>query len=216
MAAVLCCGEGTVLSHRSAAALWRLLPPRAGPVHVSLPSGSGRKKRQGLIIHRRVTLSDTTQRYGIPVTTPAQTVDDLRREISAAEFRRAVRQAEVLGLRTGIGESSEGTRSELEHLFLRLCRRSGLPKPEVNVHIDRHVVDFLWRERRLIVETDGYRYHRGRTAFEDDHARDLELRAQGYDVLRFTYRQVIEKPTEVAALLAASLAATTQPPGLPS
>jgi len=207
MAAVLACGETAAVSHHSAAALWGLLPHKPGPVHVSIRGGSGRKQRVGIHLHRRASLaSDEVARcHGIPTTTPAQTIADLKGKISASQHRRAIRQAEVLGLRTGIEERSERTRSELEHLFLRLCKRSGLPRPEVNVRIGSRTVDFLWPEQRLVVETDGYRYHRGRAAFEDDRERDLELRAQGYDVLRFTYRQITETPAGVADLLAREL-----------
>ncbi len=74
-------------------------------------------------------------------------------------------------------------------MFLRLCRRHRLPLPEVNVRMGPFVVDFLWRRQSLIVETDGYRFHRGRQAFEDDRVRDTELRLTGYEVIRFTYRQ---------------------------
>lgn len=163
MAAILACGKGAAVSHRSAAALWGLLPHKPGPIHVSVPSGSGREKRKGIRVHRRQALSTAliTNRYGIRVTTPAQTIADIEREVPAAELRRAIRQAEVLGLRIGFGKPSDRTRSELEHLFLDLCRRHRLPMPEVNVRIGRHLVDFLWREQRLVVETDGYRYHRG-------------------------------------------------------
>jgi len=82
-----------------------------------------------------------------------------------------------------------------------LCRRHRLPRPEVNVRIGPYEVDFLWRAQRLIVETDGYRYHRGSQAFEDDHERDIGLRAHGCDILRFTYRQVTEDPGRVAAVV---------------
>ena len=102
-------------------------------------------------------------------------------------------------------DTGERTRSELEHLFLRLCERNGLPTPEVNVRIGRRVVDFLWSEQRLIVETDGYRYHCGSHAFEDDHDRDLDLRARGYDVLRLTYRQVTTTPDRAIAAVADAL-----------
>lgn len=102
---------------------------------------------------------------------------------------------------------SDRTRSDLERAFLRLCRRHRLPTPEVNVCAGRHRVDFLWRERRLIVETDGYRYHRGKTAFEDDRARDLDLRALGFEVVRLSERQVDEQPGHVAEVLTAKLLA---------
>jgi very-short-patch-repair endonuclease len=138
------------------------------------------------------------------VTTPAQTIADLQGAVSHAQHRRAVRQAEVFGLATGLA-AGEATRSELEDLFLRLCRRHHLPTPEVNVRVGGHEVDFLWRPQRLIVETDGYRFHRGSAAFESDHDRDLTLRAHGFSVIRLTYRQVTAEPTRIAALLCEEL-----------
>jgi very-short-patch-repair endonuclease len=207
MAAVLACGEGAVLSHRSAASLWRLLKPVNGPTDVSIPTTSGRKRRAGIRLHRRalLTSNSVTHPNRIPVTTPAQTIADLENVVSAAQRRRAIRQAEVLGLRTGLERESERTRSELEHLFLQLCRKHQLPKPEVNVRIGRYEVDFLWRAQRLIVETDGYRYHRGAQAFEDDHDRDLELRSLGFDLRRFSYSQVTTAPQRVAAAVTKAL-----------
>jgi very-short-patch-repair endonuclease len=147
-----------------------------------------------------------TRRDGIPVTTPARTIADLRSVLPASELRRAARQAEVLGLRLDT-ESADGTRSELESMFLRLCRRHRLPEPQVNVRVGPHIVDFLWSERRLVVETDGYRYHRGRIAFEEDRARDLELRRFGYDVIRLSFRQVSDEPERVVTALTRLLSA---------
>jgi very-short-patch-repair endonuclease len=54
--------------------------------------------------------------------------------------------------------------------------------------------------------TDGYRYHRGRQAFEDDRTRDLELHARGFDVVRLGEKQVGKQPDRVARLLRAALA----------
>jgi very-short-patch-repair endonuclease len=93
------------------------------------------------------------------------------------------------------------TRSELERRFLRLCEEAALPSPEVNARVGDHVVDFLWRRSGLIVETDGYRYHRGRASFEEDRARDAALAAVGFEVLRFTWRQVVDEPAVVVAAL---------------
>lgn len=206
MAAVLALGPGAALSHRSAAALWALLNPRSGPVEVSVPGPGGRRRRRGIVVHRSVTLTAgmRIRHRGIPVTTPARTIADLRSSVSAAELRRAIRQAGMFGLPTGI-KAREPTRSELEELFLRLCRRHRLPAPEVNVRVGSMTVDFLWRDRRLVAETDGYRYHRGWQAFEDDHARDLELRALGYQVQRYTYRQVTDQQGRVVRALREAL-----------
>jgi very-short-patch-repair endonuclease len=200
MAAVLACGEGAMLSHRSAAALWALLPPTAGPVDVSTPARSGRRRRPGIRLHRCVSLSGRpiVRRHGIPVTTPARTIADLRGAVPAWQWRRAVRQAEISGLRLGPEVKTDRTRSDLERDFLLFCRRYGLPRPEVNLEIGRWTVDFVWRDRQVAVETGTYAFHRGTIAFEDDHARDLDLRRRGYDVRRFTYRQVRDEPVRVA------------------
>lgn len=230
MAAVLACGDGAVLSHAAAAALWELLAAPEGRIDVSVPTQAGRKRRRGIRIHRRTFLAPcreatftpagfsrwdsqsplsttglqrrlprrSTVRRGIPVTTPAQTIEDLHGSVAPYLVRRARRQAEYLGLPLE-GIESDGTRSDVEGLFLRLCRRHRLPPPEVNVPIGRWTVDFLWREQRLAVETDSYRTHRGSVAFEDDRLRDLHLRRAGFTVHRFTERQLKEEPAAVLA-----------------
>jgi very-short-patch-repair endonuclease len=86
-------------------------------------------------------------------------------------------------------------------MFLRLCRRRRLPKPEVNARVGGFEVDFLWRAQCVIAETDGWRHHGTRIGFELDRARDAKLQAHGYRVLRFTYRQVSGSPGEVAETL---------------
>ena len=210
MAAVLACGEKAVLSHGSAAALWELLRPIDGPVHVSIPTTAGLKTRRGIHLHRSPSLStsylpkkggrqrrQTTYRHRIPVTTIQRTVDDLDGCVPPYLVRRARRQAELMNVRL---EGAEGrrARSDLEEDFFALVRHR-LPLPETNVKIGRWEVDFLWREQRLVVETDSFLYHRGSVAFEDDHARDLDLRQQGFTVLHFTDKQVEGEPERVAA-----------------
>ena len=147
----------------------------------------------------------------IPVTTPARTIQDLRRVLPSDHLRAAIRRAEVR--RLDIGPQPEhdpdNTRSELERRFVALCRRHGLPAPEVNAYVASFYVDFLWRARRLIVETDGFEHHGTRSAFESDRERDVRLRLLGYTVLRFTYKQVNDEPDAVAAALGALLARPT-------
>jgi very-short-patch-repair endonuclease len=210
-AAVLACGEGAVLSHRSAAALWGLLRASDGPVDVTTPSTAGRRNRRGIRVYRSSSLTSgtTTIRGNIAVTTPQRTLADLRRVVAVQLWRSAARRAEVLGLGARAADGGPApTRSELEDRFLRLCRRHRLPLPEVNVRVGPFLVDFLWRDRLLIVEADGYRYHRGRQAFESDRARDLELRRLGYDVIRLTFRQVVDEPAAVSCTLRALLFAS--------
>jgi very-short-patch-repair endonuclease len=124
-------------------------------------------------------------------------------------LRGAIREADALGLATGGVPERDRTRSELEWRFLRLCRRHRVPPPEVNVRVGRTEVDFLWPDAALVVEVDGYRYHRGRSAFERDHGRDLRLRDRGYSVIRLTQRQLLEEPELVVRILREAIASAS-------
>ncbi|HYP56100.1 MAG TPA: type IV toxin-antitoxin system AbiEi family antitoxin domain-containing protein [Solirubrobacterales bacterium] len=198
---------GAAVSHRSAGELWSLVESREGPVEVTIPGDSGKRRRRGIWLHRSATLlpAHVTLRAGIPVTGTARTIRDLRRVVPARELRRALRQAEVIGLPLGEENGTDRTRSDLERDFLRLCRRHHLPRPEVNVMAGRDLVDFLWRDRRLIVETDGYRYHRGLLAFEEDRARDLRLRELGFQVIRVSEAMLDGEPERLAETLGRAL-----------
>jgi very-short-patch-repair endonuclease len=208
MAGVLACGEGAALSHISAAQLWGIRPrPRrpsqdgeAADIHVTVPRTGGARKRRGIALHRSSTLiaRHCTRRDGIPVTTPVRTLADLRPLISPAQFAAAVREAEFLRLPIDDSPDADDARSELEQLMLAICRSHRLPTPEVNVKVDRYEVDFLWRERRLVVEVDGWEAHRSRSAFEEDRARDARLALLGYQVVRFTWRQGTTNRAQVA------------------
>jgi very-short-patch-repair endonuclease len=214
MAAVVACGDGAVLSHRSAAALFGFAPKPRGrwdelTPEVTVPGDGGRARRAGIVLHRSSTLlpSQTTRRAGIPVTKPARTLADLRREISASEWRAALREAEYLRLPlTGLFES-DGTRSEPEAAFLRLLRRHRLPMPEVNARLGPYTVDFLWRDARLVVELDTYGTHGGRAMFHADRERDGWLKRAGWEVLRITDEWMARAPREVASTIRALLQA---------
>jgi very-short-patch-repair endonuclease len=220
LAAVLACGERAILSHRSAAALWGILPSGRAKgtdrlsgrsadraIDVTVRGSSGRARRRGINLHRSRTLlpSESTVRAAIPVTKPGRTLDDLRRVVTPKEFAAAVREAEFLRLPIGRRFAPDRTRTELEGRLLALCRRHRLPKPRVNARVGRFVVDFLWLRRRVIVEVDGWESHRTRSAFETDRARDARLKLSGYDVLRFTWRQIDSDSAQVAATIRALL-----------
>ena len=190
-------------SHRSAAALWDLLRVEDDAIDVIVEGVGGRALRRGIRVHRSRSLhaGDVTLRHGIPVTTPARTIADLRGVVPERVLRRAVRQAEVGGLPLG-PEQGDRTRSDLEGDFLDLCECHSLPTPEVNVYLGPDLVDFLWRAMKLVVETDSYLYHRGKVAFQEDRKRDLRLKRRGYEVLRISERQLNEEPALVATTIA--------------
>jgi very-short-patch-repair endonuclease len=161
--------------------------------------------------HIRASLSKTLEdreivrRDRIPVTNPTRTLRDLKRVLPRDEWEAAVDRARSRGFAIAGAPDEAPTRSTLERKLLRLCQHHRIPAPKVNVRVGRFVVDFVWAESRLIVEVDGYEYHRGRESFESDRARDVDLAVQGYRVLRFTYRQVTKEPDRTAAKIKALL-----------
>jgi very-short-patch-repair endonuclease len=217
MAAVLACGPTAALSHRTAAAAWDLCRA-GGPVHVTLAGSAGRKAPTGVRLHRSRTLTaaQLSSYRGIPVTTPARTIIDLARATRHDELERIIDLADQRGLvdfrelKAARSTSLKAvlrryapapTRSKLERDFLRLCDDHGIKRPEVNAYIEGYLVDFVWRERRLIAEVDGYRYHRAPSRFEADRERDVVLATRGWGVRRFSYRQVTERAAWVAAAI---------------
>jgi very-short-patch-repair endonuclease len=228
MAAVLACGPRVVASHRSSGYVWALLPQPHGDVHVS---GVVRGGRSGIRGHRvQVDGTEVTRCRGIPVTSPARTLVDLAAEVEPLQLESLVADAERRGLvrrrelaaaaeaggqRSGCARlrerlrqehASSLTRSDTEKRLLRLIRAASLPRPEHNVPVGPYEVDTLWRDAHVVVELDGYEFHSSRASFERDRARDAELQASGFAVLRFTWRQVKHQPELVIARLAWTLA----------
>jgi very-short-patch-repair endonuclease len=226
MAAVLAYGDDAALSHASAAAAWDLRPIGSGAIHVTVPGDSGRRRRSGIRLHRSVTLEprDTTTHRGIPITTPVRTILDLARTLKGrpleyvldvAEQRRLVDFADLKtrpnppSLQAVLSLYTAGTfvtRSEMENRFLALCDDHGLRRPQVNTRIEGEEVDFVWRDARLVVEVDGYRYHRSPSKFETDRERDVMLVVAGWQVLRFTWTQLTTRASWVAGAVSKRLA----------
>ena len=227
MAAVLAGGPGAALSHRAAGALWGLRPIRGGWIDVTM--GRTRRPRQGIRFHRsELAVDEVTVRDGIPTTNVARTLVDLAAVLDRRQLEKALNEAEVLRLDTGLplnaavqrnatrpgvrtlravveGGMETITRSELEDLFLQFVERSGLPRPEVNRVVEGYEVDCLWRAQRVIVELDGRAFHETATAFERDRERDRVLQAAGWRVVRVTWRQLHTRPAAVRRDLRALL-----------
>jgi very-short-patch-repair endonuclease len=216
MAAVLRCGAGAVLSHRSAAALWGIRSTAASRVDITVPRDRSHHSRPGIVIHRPTSPVMTTVRDGIPVSTPTQTLIDLSSVLPRPALERALEAAETLRLLDVkslppqlaelAGAIEPRLRSPLEAQLLSLCREQALPMPRVNAVVEGFEVDFSWPEQRLIVETDGHVHHGTRAAFERDRERDSALIAEGWRVVRITHRR-LAKPEEVGDLLERLLSA---------
>lgn len=231
MAAVLAGGSGAVLSHISAARLWRLTTiSERRRIHVVTKDG---REHRRIRFHRcELSDGDVSRRHGIPVTTPRRTLIDFASLASQAQLEKAVREAlyqhlvttasltsccSTLGNRRGAAKlrkaiakatQTDGrTRSELEDAFLAFLDTHKLPPPDaVNVQMqigDLPIeADCLWRDARLIVELDSRGAHDNAHAFEADRKRDRKLQAAGWRVIRITWRQLHAEPTATAADLA--------------
>ncbi len=150
------------------------------------------------------------------MTNPVRTLRDLHRSLPQPAYQRAVRRALDLRLirSDDLEREPDLTRSELERAFRSLCVRHRLPQPKVNARAGPYEVDFLWRDQGLVVETDGFRHHGDRAAFEADRERDARLQAVGYRVVRFTWRQIEETPAFAAGTLRELLGQKSLTPNL--
>jgi very-short-patch-repair endonuclease len=228
MAAVLSGGPGTVLSHGSAAALWRIGAERWNEIEVSVRAASPRQ-RPGVRVYRRPSLRDGDLLFHreIPATTPVRTMVDLALRLGRGPMERVVNEADKLGLvnpeelRVAL-DSYAGvpgarrlremldrrtfrfTATELENWFLPLAEAAGLPVPLTRQWVNGFEVDFYWPQLGFVVETDGLRYHRTPAEQARDRLRDQAHTAAGLSNLRFTHEQVRYEPGHVRATLVAS------------
>ncbi len=225
MAALLACGAGAVLSHATAAALWRLRQPAAvEPIHVTVGPG-GVRPRPGVRTHRGAALGDDVViRDGIRVFTPARTLLQRAATIPRLRLEREINVADALGLITPDALRREAggfagragvpdlravldrhtftlTDSELEQMFLPLAARAGLPRPATQRRVNGFRVDFFWPDIGLVVETDGLRYHRTPAQQARDLLRDQTHKAAGLEPVRFTHWQVAREQSWVVSTL---------------
>jgi very-short-patch-repair endonuclease len=225
MAGVLACGEGAVLSHRSAAALWGIGAEDGHEIDVSVCRRT-RLRRPGIRVRSRSVLSesDVARRNAVPVTGVVQTLIDIAGELSPVAVERAVNEADKLDLvdpetlRTALRdhEGETGVRplrtildartfrlsdSNLEILFRPIAAEAGLPSPLTKQMVNGFEVDFFFPDLKLVVETDGLRYHRTPSAQARDARRDRTHTLAGMTPLRFTHYEIkYEAPGVTRAL----------------
>lgn len=221
IAGVLACGPGAVLSHFSAGQFWGVCGSR-GPIEVLRQSGGFHPKgHRGVRLHqtRRLEPYEVTIERGIPIAVMERVLLDLAGRTDAKRLERMFvqaykrddfswpRLARIITRRRGckgvgklrrialeVDPEALETKSPPEVDFLALWREVDHRAPSVNVLVDGHLVDFLWSEQKVIVETDSWSYHGDPLAFERDHQRDVELTAAGYDVLRTTHKMLERDP----------------------
>lgn len=207
--------------------VWDLVaaPDRRG-LEISVPV-SVRSRPSGLVVHRR-NLRDANLaiRDGIPVTSVVCTLIDCAQSLEDSPLERMVNEADRLDLvdPETLRSALHGYRgwrgvarlrrllarrifrltdSELERWFLPQVQRAGLPLPLTQQHLNGFRVDFFWPDLRLVVETDGLRYHRTPAQQARDRIRDQAHLVAGFIPLRFTHWQVRYEAGHVRSTLLA-------------
>jgi very-short-patch-repair endonuclease len=160
------------------------------------------------------------------VTSPARTIVDFAGISDAKELAGLIEQAAVCGLldvaaidRVLDGPRRRGTRrllravepwrryrtgiklrSRMEAKMLPLLTDAALPIPETNARLhlagEVYEVDFLWRGSKLVVETDGGRFHDNPAAGDRDSDRNRALAAAGFRVSRLGWEDLRDRPEE--------------------
>ncbi len=166
---------------------------------------------------------------GIRVTSPARTALDCAPQLQTRRLTRLVNDARLRGLLgpheladvvarfshhpgasriSAVLARSWGapTRSEFEDAFPAFCQRFGLPAPQINTFVCGYEVDALFAAEGVIVELDGWEFHRHRDAFEGDRNRDADTLAAGLVTVRITWERISQTPHEEAERLHAILA----------
>ncbi|HEX8856524.1 MAG TPA: type IV toxin-antitoxin system AbiEi family antitoxin domain-containing protein [Thermoleophilaceae bacterium] len=232
LGAVRACEPDAFLGSLSALMLWDLVEDYHGPIHVTVV-GRDCRRQDGIKVHRVNALDrrDTRRHKLIPATAPARAILESAAELSPARLRRLVDNATVRRLtseaqlrqamkraprRAGTAaldailtanREPALTRSEAEERALALIEAAGLPRPKVNSRVAGLEVDFYWPEHKVVLEIDGFEFHRTRHAFENDHERTARLEDAGLVVRRATWLQLTEEPLRLTARLARALAA---------
>jgi len=225
MAAVLACGEGALLSHGSAAALWEIGSERRGVVEISVRRRA-ELKRSGLRVRGRPSLAaaSVASSDGIPVTSPVQTLVDLATELAERKVERAINEADKRDLidpetlRDALdryaGEPGAPalrrlldkrtfrlSDSDLEILFRPIAMEAGLPPPLTKAMVNGFEVDFFFPGLDLVIETDGLRYHRTPSTQARDARRDRAHALAGMTPIRFTHYEIKYESPQVKAEL---------------
>ena len=221
-------GRRAALSHLSAAALWDVSDLHDHVIEVTVPRSGGRRDPRGIRVHRTIR-PQSTRRDRIEVTTLHRTIDDCAHRLSGRQLHRMLRRAEYhhrldvhalaatatsRSLKTLLTTyvAGEGVdKNELESRFFALCATAGLPLPAGQVWHGTRRVDFSWPELRFVTELDGRAAHERTLAFQDDRARDRELKLAGFEVLRFTWSEVVATPAVVVADLRAFISRAGSP-----
>jgi hypothetical protein len=216
MVAVLACGEGAVLSHDSAAALWGLRP------WPQVPEVTTREhvRRPNIDAHRSTTLerNDRRTRLNVPTASAGRAIADIAPRLNDKQLTRATQDARHEGhlkptdlhrlllrcprLQDLVDPKQNPTNSGFEDILIPWLTHHGLPIPVINTKVNGHQVDALYPEHKLILELDSWPYHKGYPAWRSDRERDGEnLASGGFRTFRIPEHLTDPKAQQLRAIL---------------
>ena len=233
LAACMAAGQGSVASHRSAAALWRLRGIECRHPEITVP-GTACPTLRSVVVHRtgRLEPIDVSRCWRIPVTTPARTLLDLGAVLEVEGVESALEDAlmrrlvtfELLGRtlsrlggpgRRGAGvlrglieerdPATAPTQSVLEDGLMRVLRQGGLPEPVGQYEVGGVRLDFAYPHLRLGIEADSRIWHGGRLDVQRNSDKGNVLVARGWRVLHFTWGDVRRRPGYIVDAVAREL-----------
>lgn len=235
LAATLAAGPGSLLGYLSGAGLWKLWPEHPGRPHVVM-EGAGRLGHPGILMHRMRQMheDDFAVHDGIPVTSLELTCLHLASQLTCRSFERATIKAArrrefsldravelidrslgrpgVKRFRSVVGRDLAAelhSLSELELRFVELLRSAKVVMPEINHDVESMMVDAVWHDAKVVVELDGFEFHKLPRDLRNDNARTRRLVLAGYRVIRFVWRDLVESSGDVTAALVGLLAPTS-------
>ena len=233
-AAMLSLGEGATLVGRSAAFWWHLTDVPPAEIEIAVAHGRRVRARPGVrLLHRGVAPGERVVVDGVAVTKKPATVlaavatlglllgarfmdqalqagvdlDALRREHLRNAGRHGATLASRLLVLAGGGARSEAERTA--HRALRVAGIGGwLANHEVQLRgYGQAFLDLAFTECRVLVEIDGWAYHRSVRAFVRDARRQNALVLEGWVVIRTNWFELQETPEVFVANVRDALAA---------
>ena len=222
---------GSVLAGPSAARRWSI-PVEDSRTCLLVGPHAHPRVQGAIMIYEGLDPYDLWDRDGVPVTSRPRAIVDCLRMLREREgltlLDRALQQGWIslddlsTRARDRVGrrgtprlvrlvrQVAGGSRSAAERLLARLLNRAGIVGWAANVEIsdDRGVIgigDVVLEKARVVIEADGFAFHTTPDRFQCDRERQNRLVAAGWTVLRFTWRDLTERPGHVVATVASVL-----------
>ncbi len=196
-------------------------------VEVTVPRNSHGRGAAGVRVRRRdLNEQDVFEARGLRVTGLALTVLEasarrgggpkimdsaLQRRVGLADLQRAhIRNRGRYGAgaaRRMLEAAAGGARSEAERLVIQLLHEAGIKGWQANFPAGPYVIDIAFPQQRIAIEIDGWAFHSDQEAFQNDRKRQNWLALHGWQVSRFTWLDITQRPDRVLAHIRAAISA---------